>query len=504
MEKEIIIEIKQGKIKGYEADGINIFKGIPYAEPPVGELRFKPSIRKKPWSGILDCTKFGPEVPQRDSPFTPKPRPPQDEEKCLTLNVWTPGIDDMKRPVLFWIHGGGFSFGSGSLTNGTNMVKFGDVVVISINYRLGIFGYIFIQDEIANLGQLDQITALQWVRDNVMLFGGDPNNVTIFGESAGGAAVSTLLAMPPAKGLFNRVISQSGAAHPLWYKPENGTRGAERIMTTLGIKKINIEALKKVPTQKIVEVQTKMELEARATGRNFPYGVYIDKKTLPKHPLEALREGFASDVELIVGTNQDEAKLYTALMPSREILSEEGLFNSTHRMIRLFNQDEAVARKIIETYKKAREGKLPTNPQDILDAISTDFRFRMSAIRLAEAQFKHQPNVYSYLFTYKTPEMGGILGACHALEIEFVFGTLGDKASLIYPKRSKETDILSEKMMSSWISFAQNGNPNHEGISKWNPYDIENRSTMFFGPEVKLVDDPFKEERMVWADFYKL
>ena len=494
MVKEILIDTKQGKIKGYERDGIKIFKGIPYAEPPVGELRFKPSIRKNPWSGILDCTKFGPVVPQRDAFFTPKPPPLQDEEKCLTLNVWTPGMDDAKRPVLFWIHGGGFSFGSGSLTNGMNLAKLGNAVIISINYRLGIFGYLFIQDEIANLGQLDQITALQWVRENVALFGGDPNNVTIFGESAGGAAVSTLMAMPPAKGLFNRVISQSGAAHPGWYHPKSGIRGAERIMNALDIKGFDIEALKKVPTQKIVKVQTKMELEARAEGRNFPYGLYIDDKTLPKHPLEALREGFASDVTLIVGTNQDEAKLYTALMPPREILDEDGLLETTKRMVSRFNQNEGLAQKIINTYKKTRKEE----PQEILDAISTDFRFRISGIRLAEAQCKHQKDVYSYLFTYKSPEMGGKLGACHALEIAFVFGTFGDNARGITPKRSKETDILSEKMMNSWVTFARIGNPSHDGIPKWKPYDLENRSTMLFGIETKLVDDPFKADRIVW------
>ena len=263
MEKEIIVETRQGKVKGYERDGINKFKGIPYAEPPVGNLRFSSPILKKLWSGVLDCTKFGPVVPQRESFFTPQPPPLQDEEKCLTLNIWTPGLDDAKRPVLFWIHGGGFSFGSGSLTNGMNLAKFGNTVIVSINYRLGIFGYIFIQDEIANLGQLDQITALQWVRDNIMFFGGDPNNVTIFGESAGGVAVSTLMAMPPAKGLFNRVISQSGAVHPGWFHPKIGIRGAEHIMAALDIKGFDIDALKKVPTQKIVKVQTKMELDAR-------------------------------------------------------------------------------------------------------------------------------------------------------------------------------------------------------------------------------------------------
>ncbi len=502
MEKKLIIETKQGKIEGYERQGIKKFKGIPFAEPPIGDLRFKPSIPKEPWSSVLDCTKFGPVVPQRESFFTPRPPPLQDEEKCLSLNVWTPETDDEKRPVLFWIHGGGFSFGSGSGTNGTYLANLGNVVVVSINYRLGIFGYIFIQDKIANLGQLDQITALQWVRDNIEIFGGDPNNVTIFGESAGGVAVSSLMAMPAAKGLINRVISQSGAAHPGSFHPKSGIRGAERIMNELGLNRFDIEALNKIPAQKIVDAQTKLELEARAQGRNFPYGVYVDDKTLPKHPLEAVRDGFASDLELIVGTNQDEAKLYTAITPPRKNLNTEGLFKRTHSIIKFFNQDESVAQKIIDTYKKEREGILPTEPQDILDAISTDFRFRVSGIRLAEAQCRHQPKVFSYLFTYKSPEMGGKLGACHALEIAFVFGTLGDTPRGITPKRSSETDILSKKMMKSWISFAQNGNPSHKYIPNWNPYDLKNRSTMIFGPEVKLVDDPFKEERMVWDGIF--
>ena len=496
----IIIETNQGKIKGYISGDINKFKGIPYTEPPIGDLRFRPSIRKESWGGVLDCTKYGPDVPQRISPFTPQPRPLQDEEKCLTLNVFSPGMDDAKRPVLFWIHGGGFSFGSGSRTDGTNLAKIGDVVVVTINYRLGIFGYLFVQDKIANLGQLDQITALHWVRDNIKAFGGDPDNVTIFGESAGGVAVTSLMAMPSAKGLFKRVISESGAAHPGGFHPKAGVRGAERIKAELGIKGDLIESLKTIPAQKIVEVQSKMELKARTEGRRFPYGVYADGKTLVKHPLEAVRDGFASDVELIVGTNLNEAKLYTALTPPRDVLSEERLLRRTKGMIQFFNEDESLPQKIIDTYKNTREGVSSTEPQEIMDAISTDFRFRISGIRLAEAQSKHQPNTYSYLFTYQSPEMGGKLGACHGLEIAFVFGTLQEKARGIVPKRSEETDALSSKVIKAWASFAQNGDPSHDGIPKWKQYEVKNRSTMILGPEVKVVDDPYKSERQIWTD----
>jgi para-nitrobenzyl esterase len=498
MDPENVVETRSGKIRGYFENGVKIFKGIPFAEPPVGELRFKPSIPKEPWKPVWDCTKYGPISPQRIDTFIgPDSDWEQSEKDCLNLNVWTPGMDNRRRPVLFWIHGGGLSFGSGAWNDGSALARRDDVVVVTINYRVAIFGYLYVKDEIANLGQLDQITALGWVRDNIESFGGDPDNVTIFGESAGGVAVCALMAMPAARGLFQRVIAQSGVCHPLVHHPPS-EKNTEIILSELGLKEFDIEVLRKIPTRKIVEAGTRLELEARQKGRNFPYGIFVDGKTLLEHPLAAAGQGLAKDIALIVGTNQDEAKLYTAMRPPEKGFDENGLLKSVHRILRIFGKDESQAKQLIETYTRARKGKLPIDPLNILDAVMTDFRFRIPAIRLAEAQSKHQSQVFSYLFCYRSPAMGGILGACHALEIPFVFGGLGEKERKIYPKKSEETDVLSGKMMDAWTSFARTGNPSHENIPRWDPYDHQKRRTMILGPEVKLSQDPFGQERRVW------
>jgi para-nitrobenzyl esterase len=498
MDNKNIVETTSGRIRGLSEKGVKIFKGIPYAEPPINELRFRPSVPPKKWNKVLDCTQYGPIAPQRVDTFIgPDSAWEQSERDCLNLNVWTPKTDNKKRPVLFWIHGGGLSFGSGAWNDGAPLALGDDVVVVTINYRVGIFGYFFVKDQIANLGQLDQITALEWVRDNIEAFGGDPNNVTIFGESAGGVAVCALMAMPGAKGLFHRVISQSGVCHPLSHQPPPD-KNMELILSELGIKEFNLERLQRVTTRKIVSAGTRLELDARQKGRNFPYGIFVDGKTLPEHPLKAIGKGLAKTITLIVGTNQDEAKLYTAMRPPEKGFDETGLLKSVHRILRVFGRDEGQAKQVIETYAQAREGNFPIDPLSILDAFMTDFRFRIPALRLAEAQSKHQTKVFSYLFTYKSPAMGGVLGACHALEIPFVFGGLGEKERKIYPKRSPETDVLSGKMMDAWTSFARTGNPTHKNIPKWVPYDCTKRSTMLLGTEVSLIEDPFGKERRVW------
>lgn len=498
MKSKNIVETKSGRIQGLEEKGLKVFKGIPYAEPPIEDLRFRPSIPRKSWSKFLDCTEFGPVAPQRvDTFFTPDSDWEQSEKDCLTLNVWTPGTDERRRPVLFWIHGGGLSFGSGSWDDGSALARCGDVVVVTINYRVGIFGYLFVRNEIANLGQSDQITALKWVRDNIENFGGDPDNVTIFGESAGGVAVCTLMTMPGAKGLFHRVISQSGVCHPLSHHPPLD-KNTDMILSELGLKEFNLKDLQNLPARKIVEAGTKLELEARQKGRNFPYGIFVDGNTLPEHPLEIIRKGFARDIQLIVGTNRDEAKLYTAMRPPEKGFDERGLLKSVLRIINVLGRDENLAQQVIETYRRAWGRKGPVDPLNILDAFMTDFRFRIPAIRWAEAQGRHQSQVFSYLFTYQSPAMGGRLGACHALEIPFVFGTLGEKERKIYPKRSAETDALSGKMMEAWTSFARSGNPSHPNIPPWSPYDQKERNTMIFGSEGQLSQDPLGQERKVW------
>jgi para-nitrobenzyl esterase len=493
------VETRSGRIQGYEKDGLSIFKGVPFAESPVGTLRFSPPVPKAPWSGVLDCTKAGPIVPQREAPFSPKPLPPQGEEGCLNLNIWTPAADAGRRPVLFWIHGGGFSFGSGSFDDGSQLARRGDCCVVTINYRVNIFGFLYIKDKMANLGQLDQIMALRWVRDHIDRFGGDPENVTIFGESAGSVAVCSLMAMPAAKGLFRRVIAESGSVHPKGFNPQDGENGAAKILAALGVADGDLDALRKIPAETLVQVAEKMELEARGEGLLFPYGIYVDGKTMPEHPLEAVRKGDAKDIELIIGTNRDEAKLYTALMPSGQNLDGEGLVKAVAKVLARYNQSEESAARMIGVYRQAREGKLPTDPQSLLDAITTDSRFRIPALLLAEAQSRHQRNVFSYLFTYASPALGGKLGSCHGLEVPFVFGGLAEKKRFIFPERNAGTGALSDNMMDAWIAFARTGNPSHAGMPDWPPFDPVERRTMIFDLETKVGEDPFGTERKAWA-----
>ena len=498
-----IIETNAGKIQGYQKDDIHIFKGIPYAQPPVGELRFKPSIPRATWEGVLDCTQYGPIAPQRIDPvMNPGRKDKMDEAECLNLNVWTPGTDDKKRPVMFWIHGGGFSFGSGAWSDGSKLAKRNDVVVVTINYRVGIFGFLYVEDQMANLGMLDMMTALKWVKENISSFGGDPDNVTIFGESAGAVAVCCLMAMPDANGLFQRAISQSGTGHPRRHHPKGGIRGTALVMEELGINGTDIAALSEMPTEKIVKAQTKLELASRQTGGDFPYGIYVDGTTMPKHPYTAISDGDAKDIDFMIGTNLDEARLYSRLRPSGETLDDKGLVAAVTAIIRAFGKDEAYARKMIETYKKVRTGMLPSEPEDLMDAVMTDLRFRIPAIGWAVAQSRHQENVFSYLFTYKSTAMDGIFGACHASEIPFVFDELQEKARGINSPRTPETDKLTGQMMDAWTAFARNGNPSHSAIDTWKPYEPEKRYTMVLGLDTHLEEDPYGEERALWDDMF--
>ncbi|MHA2270208.1 MAG: carboxylesterase/lipase family protein [Promethearchaeota archaeon] len=302
---ENIIKTKYGKIQGYYENGIEIYKGIPYAEPPIGDLRFRPPVAKEAWDGVLDATKFGPCSYQGYLPIEEiivKPEP--ESEDCLNLNVWTPASDDNKRPVLFWIHGGSFIRGSATepMYDSSRLALRGDVVVVSINYRLGALGYLYISDVTANVGQLDQILALEWVRDNIELFGGDPNNVTIFGESAGAYAVVTLPAMPAANGLFHRIIAQSC--------PEIDSTATEKftrgLMRQLKLKKGDIDGLRGIPAEEIIKAQD--EYQKKIPNEGLPFRPMVDGDTLPFDPLKVFKKGDCKQFELMIGTNLDEMK----------------------------------------------------------------------------------------------------------------------------------------------------------------------------------------------------
>ncbi len=495
MEENNIVETSYGKIRGYSRRGIIKFKGVPYAASPVGDLRFRAPAPVEPWIDVLDATNFGPIVPQPPPQIESRyvRNMPQDEADCLTLNIWTSAIDDRKRPVMVWIHGGGFTGGSGAGSDGARLALRGDVVVVSINYRLGPLGFLYlpdVPDAAANVGMLDMIAALQWVSKNIEKFGGDPENVTIFGCSAGGFAVTTLLAMPSAKGLFHRAIPQSGAAHKYSYDPQTGLENYEHLVQKLGIKKGDIKALRQVPFQKLIEHMKRPPWRVRGV---VTWGPVVDNDTLPEHPYKAIKKGSAKDIDLFTGSTLDEFKLWTAISAEPIDFEQEKLPGKVRRIMKFVDQDETKTKQMIEVYQYRNK-----TPRDILDAIRTDYEFRIPAIRLAEAQSLHQPNTYMYLFSWKSPFRGGKFGAMHGLEVCFVFNTLWDRDFAMIARKTEETQELSEKIMDAWLAFARTGNPNHKNIPELPPYELDNRSTIFFDKDVSIQKDPFGNERVVW------
>jgi len=497
-----LVNTNSGKIQGYTENGVEIFKGIPYAEAPIGELRFSPPVAKKPWDGILKALEFGPCAYQVSMPLDEIPinidgkvyhhRPvklePQSED-CLYLNIWTPSTDSGKRPVMFFIHGGGFDAGTGSTDtfDGTALSRNGDVAVVTINYRLGALGYLFIPGITSNVGQLDQIMALKWVKENIQLFGGDPNNITIFGGSAGGYAVVTLCAMPKAKGLFQRVITQ-GTPH---VDPKPDEKLTKKLMEKLGIKERDIDAMRIILAQEIINAQSEI-----TQGSIMGFRPQIDGETLPIHPLKAFQRGDCKNIDLMMGNNLDEGMLFITLNPSLANINDE---QKIIDFLTITGIEKEKSKKILNTYKKAREGKYSNEPKQLLNAILSDMIFRIPTIRLLENQSKYQPNTYNYLFTWPSPVFDGKLGAMHGLETPFIFNQLDhpEFKPLVGPNPDLD---LSNKMMGAWTSFASNGNPNTDKLSRWPTYDVNSRATMIFGKKVEVLNAVFDQERSVWDD----
>lgn len=495
MEVMAIIETKSGKVQGYSEKGIEVYKGIPYAEPPIGDLRFRPPVAKEPWDGVLDATKYGPCAPQGYIIFEEmfgKLEP--ESEDCLTLNIWTPVADGEKRPVMFWIHGGAFISGGSAYEfyDGLALAKRGNVVVVTINYRLGALGFLYIPEITSNVGILDQALALNWVHDNIEAFGGDPDNITIFGESAGGYSVLTLPVMPQAKGLIRRVIAQSSPA----IEPEVSERSTKGFMRKLKIKKGDIETLRTIPPERIIEAQN--EFIGVDPTNLMAFRPLIDGDTIPKHPLKAFRDGDLKNIDFMIGTNLDEVKLFTYPDPGIKQMVKSGGENAIVALLATSGVDNNKSREIIDIYKNARKAKFSIEPFDLLDAVSTDGMFRVSTIRFLEAQSKHQPNTYTYMFTFPSPQFNGALGCPHFIDIPFVFNTFDVPGIPDFVGKSPNIDNLCEKVMDAWIAFAHTGNPNHDGLPEWTSYDRKKRATMILGEECKVLNAPFDKEREAW------
>jgi para-nitrobenzyl esterase len=492
---ELVVATAAGRVRGGRSRGAWTFRAIPYAAPPVGPLRFAPPQPVEPWAGVRDALEFGPVAAQRPSGLESMlgARRPPTSEDCLTLNVWTPAADGGRRPVLVWVHGGAFVTGSGSTPwyDGANLAA-RDVVVVTLNYRLGALGFLHLDavEGSGNAGLLDQAAALAWVAENVGHFGGDPDNVTLFGESAGAMSIGALLGLPAARGRFARAVLQSGACAHVSERDE-ADRVAQEVLAELG-RPASVDALRAAPVEAVLDAQAAVYARHAAEPlAGLPFQPVVDGSTLPRHPLDAVAAGEVA-ADLMVGTTLEEARLFTLMDPRLASLDEAQLSSWCDLAA---NGTALAPGQALATYRR-RLAEAPV--RSVWDAVLTDRVFRIPAIRLAERQSRHRPT-FMYLFTWSTPAFGGALGSCHALEIPFVFDNLdAPGAGLFVGQVTPAMRSMAAAMADAWAGFARTGRPEAAGLPDWPAYDTSRRATMILDESCSVVDDPFADERSAW------
>ncbi len=490
-------ETTSGKVQGIADAGIKEFKGIPYGAPTGGKNRYMPPQKPASWTGVRECFGHGHISPQTIADLR------SDYammiqwdlhsgggmgEDCLSLNVWTPGMNDgQKRAVLVSFHGGGFATGSGNGPgyDGAQLARFGDVVVVTVNHRLASFGYLHLADsgappEFAQagvVGMMDLVASLQWVRDNIANFGGDPSRVMIFGQSGGGAKTSTMLAMPSGKGLYHSAAVQSGSTIRLATR-EQAAKSAEAMLGKLGISKGNIADIQKVSWQQILEAQTSL-------GAGASFTPVMDGAVLPHHPFDPTAPPESADIPVIISTTLEDA----ALGLTNFDLDEAGLKNMMNQ--RYGEKGE----QIVAMYRKRYPSK---SPFLIQAQIATDAGGRRSAVTQAERKSAlGKAPAYMYIWTFESPSFGGKFGAVHGTDVSASFNSYRDG---IGGTGSPQQRALWEKFASAWVSLAKNADPNNPKIPNWPAYEPSKRATMLFDTEVRVENDPRSEMRQFWAE----
>ena len=504
----VTAETTYGKIRGVDNNGIKTFKGIPYGASTTGLNRFMAPVEPANWTGVRDALEYGHSAPQRD-PAAPPRTPgalsisgeklPAEGEDCLVLNVWTPavgagGISGRKRPVMFWCHGGGFATGSGSSpdNDGTNLARRGDVVVVTVNHRLNVLGFgnlsEFSTDFAASgdAGMLDIVQALKWVRANISQFGGDPNLVTIFGQSGGGRKVETLLTMPSAKGLFHRAIIESGAAIKVVDR-DVAVRDSERLLAKLGIEKTNIRELQSLPVEKIMAAYFAVMKEDPGADQSIVgFSPTVDGKILPQHPFHPNASPVSADVPVMIGCTRTEMTLFSLNDSSAFTLNDEAMRARVKELL------GGQAPGMIDLYRKLNAG---ASPSDIYFLIASDYRYGAPTMKIAErrAALGKAP-VYLYYFTWETPILGGRLKSPHTMEIPFAFDNV--KISSRLTGGGADAMALADKVSDAWIAFARTGNPNTPKLPRWPAFNAQDRPTMVIDNVSKIVNDPLREQRI--------
>lgn len=510
-----VVKTTNGSVQGLVQNGVQIFKGIRYGAEPVGGLRFMPPQKPAPWKDIADATEFGAPAIQMmrgvmASPVTDFERQlstsilpiPQEtkigNEDCLFLNVWTRGLGDgKKRPVMVWLHGGGFMAGSGAwpIYDGTNLARKGDAVVVTVNHRLNVFGHLYLGGlagdayaKSGNAGMLDLVAALEWVRDNIEAFGGDPGNVTIMGESGGGAKVCVLLAMPDGKGLFHKAIIQSGP----WLRgrpKDAATRLAKGVLDELQVSAGDVKTLQAIPAHAIVSAAFASTAKTEGLGM---YGFanlspVVDGAVLPADPFTPAAPAVSANIPIVIGWNKDEMTLFNAAEPWFGKLTEAEMMERAKQIA------GAKSEGLIAAYRKLHPNYTPTYIFNLVMSYTVVFADSLTLAERKAAQ-KAAP-VYIYYLVWEAPVANKQFKTPHLLDVPFMFDNVEKARVLVGP--GPQPQALAKQMSDAWLAFARTGNPDAKSIPHWPAYTAEQRSTMVFDVKSHVIEDPNAEVRKI-------